>query len=117
MHTEKIRKPASGDTEGIAERGIGVNSFLIAIDQPPIIAVADSQRRRRFDCLPGAPEQIAAFSNASQEVSINSRCCGSMLTASRGETPKEFCVELVYSFNETHHAGCSSCPACRDQRS
>ena len=49
-NTKKIREPTGGDAEGIAERRISIDPFLVAIDHPPVIAVADADKDAGSGC-------------------------------------------------------------------
>ena len=89
LQAERVGDAAGRDAGRAAGR-------RVALERPParraagaVVVVRRRRRRRRCGCRAATAGSIPARSNASQEISSSSRCCGSIASASRGEMPKK----------------------------
>ncbi len=85
---EEIRQAIGRDTRGIAGREGGINRRHVVGHAPRIIGGRNSDEHAAVAAANGLG-RIPAFSNVSQAISSNKRCCGSMSAASRGEIAKK----------------------------
>ena len=80
-----------------------------------VVAVADADEDAGGRCRPARSGAMPACSSASQATSSSRRCCGSIVSASRGEMPKNAASKPSTPSRKPPLRGPTSCPARRDR--